>query len=33
VLTVSGFIRTDNMKIWFWISCWNDEPLDLPLAA
>jgi hypothetical protein len=31
--TVSGFIRTDNQKIWFWISFWDDEPFELPLAA
>ena len=31
--TVHGFIRTQDEKIWFWISCWNDEPLELPLAA
>jgi hypothetical protein len=32
--TVSGYIRTENMKIWFWISCWDDAPLfEVPLAA
>ncbi len=30
---VSGFIRTNGSKIWFWISCWEDDPVDLPLAA
>ena len=30
----AGFIRTENMKIWFWISCWDDPPFfEVPLAA
>ena len=31
--TITGYVRTENAKIWFWISCWDDETLILPLAA
>ena len=31
--TVWGCIYTEDQKIWFWISCWDDETLILPLAA
>ena len=31
--TVSGFIRTHDQKIWFWISWWDEEPFELPLST
>jgi hypothetical protein len=34
--TVHGYIRTADEKVWFWISWWDEEPIDpveLPLAA
>lgn len=32
-MTIYGMLRTSNGKIWFWISCWTDEPIELPAAA
>jgi len=31
--TISGFIRTEDEKIWFWITWWEDDTFELPVAA
>jgi|RhiMetdeSRZDD1v2_1073273.scaffolds.fasta_scaffold302768_2 hypothetical protein len=31
--TVWGVLYIEDLKISFWISCWDDEPLIVPLAA
>jgi hypothetical protein len=33
IKTVYGTMRTDEAVIWFWISCWEHDPMELPLAA
>jgi len=31
--TTYGCICTEDTKIWFWISWWDEHPFDLWLAA
>lgn len=33
IKTIYGILRTDETVIWFWITCWDDDPVELPVAA